>query len=64
MKIDRSLPRDLEDISKAARQGRISRRELDNRFKTLLKSTMHSHKAHFAEQYQKFMQQPGSSLKP
>ncbi len=64
MKIDRSLPRDLEDISKAARQGKISRDELDKRFKTLLESTMRSHKEHFAEQYKKFMQQLGSTLQP
>ncbi|GEM_PF-4684750 len=64
MKIDRSLPRDLEDVSEVARKGGINEKELDARFNYLLRFTMNSYREHFTYQYQTFKKQFGSIFKP
>ena len=64
MKIDRLLPRDMDDIVAVLSKSEISKKELDARFNYLMKFTMASHKENFMEKYKAFNKQLGQLLKP
>lgn len=62
-KINRSLPRDFNDIELALSLVDVSEKELDKRFKYLFKFTM-GDKQDFADNYDKFKSLFGRLLKP